>query len=279
MDLKQLRYLVAVADAGSFSAGARRAFVTQPTLSAAIAALEAEVGTRLLERRPRGVAATPEGLRVIAHARAVLRETEMIRTAGRQSAPPKPLRLGLLPTLPPPLVARTVARLARLDPTRRWQTEDAPLAVLRQRLANGRFDAIFTSLGDRPEPGHCHLELARDRQVLALPARRRPRGRVTPKILQGAPLIVRTHCEWLQTASRILDDWQVQPVVVAKTDSDARALALVAADVGACLLPDSLEHEAVAFVRVDQVNLTRRLGLEWVKGVGGGWLDQTARRL
>jgi len=68
-------------------------------------------------------------------------------------------------------------------------------------------------------------------------------------------------------------------MVVAKTDSDARALALVAAGIGACLLPDSLEHEAVAFVRVDQVNLTRRLGLEWIKGAAGGWLDRITQRL
>src|SRR5258707_1239654 len=50
MDFKQIRYFVAIAEAGSFSAGARRAFVTQPTLSAAIAALEAELGFALLER-------------------------------------------------------------------------------------------------------------------------------------------------------------------------------------------------------------------------------------
>ncbi len=50
MDLKQIRYLVAVAEAGSFSAAARRAFVTQPTLSAAVAALERELGVRFFER-------------------------------------------------------------------------------------------------------------------------------------------------------------------------------------------------------------------------------------
>jgi DNA-binding transcriptional LysR family regulator len=73
MDLKQIRYLVAVADAGSFSAGARRAFVTQPILSAAIAALETELGSKLFERGARGVAPTQEGSRILDRARAILR--------------------------------------------------------------------------------------------------------------------------------------------------------------------------------------------------------------
>src|SRR5437868_1054314 len=127
MDLRQIRYLVAVADGGSFSAGARRAFITQPTLSVAIAALETELGAKLFERRARGAVLTPEGQRVLAHARAMLREAETMKTIRRKDTAPKPLRLGLLPTLPPQLVATTLARLGTLDPSQPWRTEDAPV--------------------------------------------------------------------------------------------------------------------------------------------------------
>ena len=279
MDLKQIRYLVAVADAGSFSAGARRAFVTQPTLSAAIAALETELGSKLFERGARGVAPTQEGSRILDRARAILREIETIKAAGRRAIPRKALKVGLLPTLPPSLVAGTLARLAKFDPTRNWRIEDAPLANLRQRLTNGRYDVIFTSFSGKQEKGHRRVELAQDIQVLAVAKSKRFNGLVTPEILQGQPLIVRTHCELLQSASRILDDWQVRPVVVAKTDSDARALAMVAAGLGACLLPDSLNHEGVVFARLEKVTLSRRLGLEWVKGTADGWLDEVGDRL
>ncbi len=146
MDLKQIRYLVAVADAGSFSAGAKRAFVTHPTLSAAIAALEFELSSKLFERGVRGVTPKQEGSRILDLARVILREIEAIEADGSREIPKKALKIGLLPTLPPSLVEQTWVRLAKRDPTRNWRTEDTPLASLRQRLTNGRYDAIFTNL-------------------------------------------------------------------------------------------------------------------------------------
>ncbi len=210
MDLKQIRYFVAVADAGSFSAGARRAFVTQPTLSAAIAALEAELGFALFERNARGVSLTTRGLEALETARSILRETERLKAPARALQPGKRLRIGLLPTLPPELVTATLTRLQGLDLARTWQMEDAPLAKLRQRLANGRYDVVMTHLAN-PERGHRQFELATDRQALAVSARAYPRGQISPEILSGQPLIVRVHCEQLQPASRILDQWKVQP--------------------------------------------------------------------
>jgi LysR family hydrogen peroxide-inducible transcriptional activator len=273
MDLKQIRYFIAVADAGGFSAGARRAFVTQPTLSAAIRALEVELGFALFEREPRGISLTPRGLDALQTARSILRETERLMEARPDRGPGKPLRIGLLPTLPPELVAATLARLGALDPARTWQAEDAPLAKLRQRLANGRYDVVLTHLS-KPERGHRQHELATDQQALAVSSRVYPRGRISPAILSGQPLIVRVHCEQLQSASRILDAWKVRPRVIARTDSDSRALAMVAAGLGFCLIPDSFVHREVRLLRPEGVNLQRRLGLEWVKNAADGWLDQ-----
>ena len=273
MDLKQIRYFVAVAEAGSFSAGARRAFVTQPTLSAAIAALEAELGFSLLERHARGVRLTPRGEEVLETSRSILRQAEQLKATSGGKPPGRPLRLGILPTIPPAFVAQCVARLRAIEPGRFWRSEDAPFAKLQQRLANGRYDVVLTALGSAAR-GHRQSELAADRQALAVSARAFPRGPVSPEILAGQPLIVRVHCEQLQSASRILDAWKVRPRVVAQTDSDARALAMVAAGLGFCLMPDSFEHPEVRMLRPEGVELPRRLGFEWVKGGGDGWLDR-----
>ncbi len=273
-----MRYLVAVAEAGSFSAAARRAFVTQPTLSAAVAALEGDLGVRLFERGGRGVSLTAEGRRALHHARNMLREGETLKHVGRAAAPARPLRLGILPTVAPALVTATLRRLRALDPSRLWRLDDAPPSALRQRLAAGRYDAIFGHLG-RPAAGHRQIPLADDRQALAVARAARPRRAITPAFLQGQPLIIRTHCEQLQAASRILDQWGVRPLVVARTDSDARALELVATGLGACLMPDSFRHEGVVFVRPQGVDLGRRLGLEWIRGAAGGWFDSAAAGL
>ena len=273
MDFKQIRYFVAIAEAGSFSAGARRAFVTQPTLSAAIAALEAELGFSLLERHARGVRLTPRGEEVLETSRSILRQAERLKSASGGKPLARPLRLGILPTMAPAFVAQCIARLRAIEPGRFWRTEDAPLPKLQQRLANGRYDVVLTALGPVAR-GHRQSELAADRQALAVSARAFPRGPVSPEILAGQPLIVRVHCEQLQSASRILDAWKVRPRVVAQTDSDARALAMVAAGLGFCLMPDSFEHPEVRMLRPEGVELPRRLGFEWVKGGGDGWLDR-----
>ena len=278
MDFKQIRYFVAIAEAGSFSAGARRAFVTQPTLSAAIAALEAELGFALLERHARGVRLTPRGEEVLETSRSILRKAEQLKAVSGGKPSGRPLRLGILPTIPPAFVAQCVARLRAIEPGRFWRTEDASLPKLQQRLANGRYDVVLTALGS-PARGHRQSELAADRQALAVSARAFPRGPVSPEILAGQPLIVRVHCEQLQSASRILDAWKVRPQVVAQTDSDARALAMVAAGLGFCLMPDSFEHPEVRMLRPEGVDLPRRLGFEWVKGGGDGWLDRALDRL
>jgi DNA-binding transcriptional LysR family regulator len=278
MDFKQIRYFVAIAEAGSFSAGARRAFVTQPTLSAAIAALEEELGFALLERHARGVRLTPRGEEVLETSRSILRKAEQLKAVSGGKPSGRPLRLGILPTIPPAFVAQCIARLRAIEPGRFWRTEDASLPKLQQRLANGRYDVVLTALGS-PARGHRQSELAADRQALAVSARAFPRGPVSPEILAGQPLIVRVHCEQLQSASRILDAWKVRPHVVAQTDSDARALAMVAAGLGFCLMPDSFEHTEVRMLRPEGVDLPRRLGFEWVKGGGDGWLDRALDRL
>ncbi len=275
MDLKQIRYFVAVADARSLTAGARRAFVTQSTLSEAIKAAEAEIGVELFERHARGVTLTPAGKRALAHARAVLRETERLKSAARETPAARPLRIGLATTLPPELVASVLSAVRKSAGARGWTAQDASDVRLAGSLRSGRLDAILTSLKDA-EPGHQQVTMMSDRQALAMSDDALPDADVSPAVLSSAPLIIRTHCEHLETASRILDRFHVKPRIVARTDSDARALEMVAAGLGACLMPDSLRRNGVDFVYPIGVDLKRRLGLEWIKGAADGWFDQHA---
>jgi DNA-binding transcriptional LysR family regulator len=83
MNLRQLEYFVAVVEQGSFTAAAERLFVSQPSLSQQIAALERELGGQLLERLPRGVRVTAAGEGLLAEARATLRHAERARRAAR----------------------------------------------------------------------------------------------------------------------------------------------------------------------------------------------------
>jgi DNA-binding transcriptional LysR family regulator len=83
---RQLEYLAAVVDTGSFTRAAEQLHVTQPALSHQIRALETTVGGPLLERLPRSVRLTPMGRAVLPHARAALAEAERLHTAARRAA-------------------------------------------------------------------------------------------------------------------------------------------------------------------------------------------------
>ncbi|MFC5380734.1 LysR family transcriptional regulator [Aquipuribacter nitratireducens] len=84
VDLRQLRSLVAVVDEGTFTDGALALGVTQASVSRAVAALEAALGARLLQRTSRGAGVTVTGARVVAHARRVLAEVDALHGAVRE---------------------------------------------------------------------------------------------------------------------------------------------------------------------------------------------------
>ena len=79
MTLKQLRYLIAIAEAGSFSAAARRAYIAQPALSRQISLLESELEMQLLERQHDGVALTDAGRRLYEVSRSVVQKLDSVK--------------------------------------------------------------------------------------------------------------------------------------------------------------------------------------------------------
>ncbi len=255
MDLRELRYFLAVAETGSFTQAAGRCFVTQPTLSAGIGRLEAELGARLFERGKQGARATEAGLRLLPEARAILARVETATSAVRHEDKPA-FRLGLQSSLPARLIRpiRTA-----LGPDIRILLREGDQADLVERLWAGRLHLALVQDG----PGLSGLDarpIGRDAQVLAFPAGMAPDGPATPMTIHGGPLIVRTHCPFVAAARAILDDWGSQPRVVFRTRSDLRALEMVAEGIGPCLVPDSLAPPpGVVFRTVDGVRLERRL--------------------
>src|SRR5512140_3175226 len=85
MNLRQLEYFAAVSEAGSITRAAERLFVSQPSLSQQISALEQELGGALLERLPRGVRLTAAGQRLLPEAHATLRHARRARRAVRMA--------------------------------------------------------------------------------------------------------------------------------------------------------------------------------------------------
>ncbi|TXL74589.1 LysR family transcriptional regulator [Vineibacter terrae] len=260
MNLAFVRYFLAVAETGHFTRAARRLNVTQPTLSAGIARLEEELGARLFDRR-RGVVLTEAGSRLVPQARIIIDAWAGARAELRQvPVARRPLRLGLLPTLPDRIVMTLTARLAASGRT--LDLVEAPAETLQTRLRRGQHDAILTVLPDEATLPRLRA-LHREAYVVAVPSSHVLAGysRATIADLATTPFVLRQHCEAHAAARRVFAHHGAHPPVVARTASDARALALVAAGTGACLMPESLTEATTDVVAVAEVRLERRLGL------------------
>jgi len=147
MNLRDLRYLVAVADMRHFGRAAETCFVSQPTLSGQIRKLEEELGVTLFERDSKSVTATPAGEAIVRHARLALAEADVISDLAHAHRDPfaGPLRLGVIPTLAPylmPLVLRALrSRYAKL----RLVLSEELTAPLIERLRRHEIDAALVA--------------------------------------------------------------------------------------------------------------------------------------
>lgn len=148
MNLRDLQYLVALAETRHFGRAAERCHVSQPTLSAQLKKLEEYLGVALIERRPRKVALTASGEAVIERARRMLQGAEDIRALARASQDPLagPLKVGLIPTLGPYLLPRVMPRIAQALPKLALLLHEYQTAPLVQRVLDGELDLAILAL-------------------------------------------------------------------------------------------------------------------------------------
>ncbi|MCK6574544.1 LysR substrate-binding domain-containing protein [Myxococcota bacterium] len=169
--LRQLQYVVAVADLLSFRKAAEHCHVSQPALSAQVSQLEDMLGLSLFERDRRRVLPTPAGAAMIASMRRLLVDADALLDASRRAGDPftGTLRLGVIPTISPYLLPRLTPAFRHRFPklTTIWTEEKTP--VLMARLGAGTLDAAVLAL--EAELGDVeHEVVARDPFVLATPS-------------------------------------------------------------------------------------------------------------
>ena len=146
--LQQLRYLVAVADAGHFRRAAEACHVTQPTLSAQLKELESKLGAVLIERSRGGVVVTPLGEQIIQHARTALREVEEIRTLStlQSGSLNSTIKVGVVQSLGSYLLPILVPDLHKRHPQLKLYVREGLPKHLLDALGTGALDLLFFPL-------------------------------------------------------------------------------------------------------------------------------------
>ena len=148
LKLKDLRYLVAVADQRHFGRAAARCFVSQPTLSAQLKKLEQALGVQLIERAPNAVSLTAVGEEIVARARRIIEASAEVVELARSHQDPLAgrLRLALLPTIGPYLLPRVAPLIRKALPRLQLHLYEYQTAPMLERLHAGEHDVGILAL-------------------------------------------------------------------------------------------------------------------------------------
>jgi LysR family hydrogen peroxide-inducible transcriptional activator len=275
MNLRDLRYLVALAEHKHFGRAAKASFVSQPTLSTQIRKLEDELGVALVERTPRKVLLTEVGRDIAQRAREVLNEVEQIRSVARRTKDPESgtLRLGIFPTLGPYLLPHVVPQIRARFPRLELLLVEEKTEILLRQLREGRLDTAVLAQPLHDDQLHQQF-LFEEPFMLAVPEHHAFAGRKSLKLDdladQSLLLLEDGHCLRDQAL-------EVCQLAGAGERSGFRATSLetlrqmVAANVGVTLLPTLAVKPPVA--QSNDIRLiefrghapSRRIAMVWRK--------------
>jgi DNA-binding transcriptional LysR family regulator len=288
MEMRQIRYFLAVSDELNFSRAAEKCNVTQPALSRAIQQLETELGGRLIRRERHLTHLTELGQMVRPHLEMVHRSAVTAKQLARDVSQLKrvPLKLGIMSTISPDEIVDLIASLKSRHQGLELQLCDASALELRDRLVGGDLEVVIYALpGEEPDERTYIMPLFREQMVIAVNRDHRlAHERAFPvKELDGESYIHRTNCEFAGYADHILQEKGVTCTPTYWSERDDWTLAMVAAGLGFAFMPaNSVTHPGIVALPVVEPEFWRVVNLITVRGrpysPGVGALVQEAMR-
>ena len=255
-----IRQFLALVEAESFTIGASRIHVTQPTLSAGIADLERIVGAKLFVRSKRRVGLTEAGQRFLRIARDIDQNFRKADQFGARTVDQWPdLRIGLIKTLGSGWVEAIVARLA---PHYSLEIIEGSDVELRSMASKGRLDAIFTTRRDA-DTGNGTVSLVREpyRMFVSTEHPLAKREQVEPEDLAGEIMIARRSCEILRETSQFFTRHGVRPRFAMRSENDERCMRMVGSGIGITTAPLSLQIEGTTPIEVAGYEFERTIAM------------------
>jgi LysR family hydrogen peroxide-inducible transcriptional activator len=281
LKLKDLRYLVALADERHFGKAAQRCFISQPTLSAQLKKLEDYLGVQLIERQPKQISLTEAGEQIVARARRILEASDEVLALAKTHRDPLAgkLRIALLPTIGPYLLPRVAREIHKSLPGLELQLYEYQTGPMLEKIGTGQIDLGILALPVDME-GLEARQLYEEPFELAVPAQHRlaKKKDIAIEDLKGETLLLLEdgHC----LRDQALD---VCSGVGVQEKQDFRATSLetlrqmVATGAGITLLPQLASRNAYGNTR-DVVLRPFADSPPPLRYVGAIWRKTTARR-
>ena len=268
--LRQMTYLVALMDEGSFSAAADHCLVTQSTLSAGIKDLENILEQRLVNRHGRTISLTPFGLEVAENAREILTDVDKIVARSRKMQAPLsgPLRLGVIPTIAPYLLPKILPEIQKSYPHLELQLHEDLTDRLLEQIEKRKLDAALIAF-PYETPRLQQTLLFEEEFVLIA-----PKGRKLPKTLSLDDLMPANllllddgHC----LRDHALSACKIQIPKTRKTFSATSLptlIQMVEHGYGVTLLPEMAAHNMTSFKNIEVRKFRkpapkRQIGMAW----------------
>ena len=255
MELRQLRYFVAVAEEGNISRAAKKIFLTQPALSRQIKALEEEIGQCLLERQAHSIRLTPAGQDLLREARELLQHAEQMLERVRKAGRAVRLRVGYAPSLAAGILSAAVQNFTQTHPSARVEMFDLSTNEMLSGLQSGELDVVVSPGPRKPGRGVTWSPLVKAEWQLAV-KRDHPlarRTRVTAKEIAAEPLLVfcqRDYPEYWEAVMGWLRGLRQQPRVGGEHDGVDSMLAAVESGLGVALVTSRTARRVPAGVRL-----------------------------
>jgi LysR family transcriptional regulator, hydrogen peroxide-inducible genes activator len=280
LKLKDLRYLVALADERHFGRAAQRSFVSQPTLSAQLKKLEGYLGVQLIERQPKQVTLTEAGEQIVARARRILEASDEVLALARTHRDPLAgkLRMALLPTIGPYLLPRVAREIHKALPRLELQLYEYQTGPMLEKLGAGQIDLGILALPVEME-GLQARQLYVEPFVLALPTQHRLAKQKSVKVedLKNETLLLLEdgHCLRDQ-ALEVCSNVGVQEKQDFRATSLETLRQMVATGAGVTLLPELASRNDYGASR--DLSLRPFADPKPLRYIGAIWRKTTARR-
>ncbi|MDH2998930.1 DNA-binding transcriptional regulator OxyR [Pasteurellaceae bacterium LFhippo2] len=274
MNIRDLEYLIALADYKHFRKAADACNVSQPTLSGQIRKLEDELGTILLERTSRKVLFTQSGLMLVDQAKVVLREVKILREMASNQGKEMsgPMHIGIIPTLGPYISPIILPELKRLFPELEIYIYELQTTALVEQLETGQLDCGILAFMKESEP-FIEVPIFHEKMLLAVPEQHKwaKEEQVSLANLRDQEMLMLDdgHCLKTQTMDYCLS-------VGAKENNHFKASSLetlrnmVAANVGMAFIPELAAKmgsvENISYLHFSDPEPYRAIGLIYRPG-------------